>query len=87
MEFYFIFLLLVWLPCAFYSGATAKSKGHGGMEWGIGGLLFGPIALVAAAGLSDHKIQRYQRFLAEAAGYQNSSTPSDWKKQGDANTW
>ena len=87
MEFYFIFLFLVWLPCAFYSGATANSKGHGGMEWGIGGLLFGPVALVAAAGLSDHRVQRYQRFLAESAGYQNSSTPSDWKRKGDASTW
>ena len=50
-------LLFIWLPCAFYASHVAADKGHGKTgwwtEWFWGGLLFGPIALIAAAGLGD----------------------------------
>jgi hypothetical protein len=46
-------LLFIWLPCAFYSSHVAADKGHGKTGWFWGGLLFGPIALIAAAGLGD----------------------------------
>ena len=64
----FIALLLIWLACAFYTSATAEDKGHSGMDWAIGGLVFGPVALITAAGLSDHKQRRYIRLWAESQG-------------------
>ena len=40
-----------WLACAFLTGHVAASKGHDGGAWGLGGLLFGFVALIAAAGM------------------------------------
>lgn len=60
----FLLLLLVVVTSAAYSGAVASSKGHSGMSWTFGGLLFGPLALVAAAGLPDLKARNYLRDLA-----------------------
>ena len=51
-------LLLFWIPCGFYAAATAKDKGHDGLPWFFGGLFFGPVALIAAAGLGDRKLGR-----------------------------
>ena len=45
-----VVLLLVWLACGFYAGTTASDKGHPGGAWFVGGLLFGPIALIAGCG-------------------------------------
>ena len=56
--------LFVWLPCGFYASATADDKGHGWLSSFFGGLIFGPIALIAAAGLSDRKLRHYQKELA-----------------------
>ena len=60
---------MAWLPCGFFAGAVAEEKGHNGIAWFFGGFLFGPVGLIAAAGLSDRKLRRYQRFQAEALGY------------------
>ena len=68
-------LLFIWLPCAFYASHVAADKGHNGAAWFFGGFLFGPIALVAAAGLGDQKLRRYQRFQAEAQGFKGTSPP------------
>ena len=46
-------LLFIWLPCVFYASHIAADKGHNGAAWFFGGFLFGPIALVTAAGLGD----------------------------------
>lgn len=64
----FVVLLLFWLGCGFYAGTTSSDKGHSGGAWLVGGLLFGPIALIAAAGLGDLKQRRYLRLLAESQG-------------------
>ena len=77
-------LLFIWLPCAFYASHIAADKGHNGAAWFFGGFLFGPIALVAAAGLGDQKLRRYQRFQAEAQGFKgNITTANDasWKEE------
>ena len=65
-----VVLLLVWLACGFYAGTTAGDKDHHSWNWFLGGLFFGPIALIAAAGLSDRKQRRYIRLLAESQGVQ-----------------
>ena len=66
--------MLVWLPCGSFAGAIAEEKGHNLFAWFFGGLLFGPIGLIAAAGLSDRKLRRYQRFQAEALGYKEKGS-------------
>tara|TARA_B100000073_G_scaffold342240_1_gene344999 strand:- start:208 stop:483 length:276 start_codon:yes stop_codon:yes gene_type:complete len=66
---WFFLFLFVWLPCGFFAGAVAEEKGHNGIAWFFGGSVFGFIGLVSAAGLSDRKLRRYQRFQAEAQGY------------------
>ena len=71
---FLIGFFLVWIPCGFYAAVVAGDKGHGGFAWFFGGLIFGPMALVAAAGLGDRKLRRYQRFQAEAQGWQEKPT-------------
>lgn len=56
------------LACAFFTFALADSKGHDGTPWSVGGLLFGPLALLAAVGLPDLKSRKYLRLLAEHQG-------------------
>ena len=56
---------LLWIPCASFSGVIAHDKGHSGMAWFFGGLFFGPLGLVAVAALSDRKLRRYIRLMAE----------------------
>jgi hypothetical protein len=53
----FIFLLMC---CAVFVNAcftrtVAKAKGYEPVNWFMGGLFFGPVALIAAAGLPDRK--------------------------------
>jgi hypothetical protein len=67
MEF-FLVLLITAVVCSCYSNCLADSKGHNGGSWTIGGLLFGPLALVAAAGLPDLKQRKYLRLIAEQGG-------------------
>ena len=59
---------LLWIPCAFFSGVIADDKGHGGVAWFFGGLFLGPLGLVAVAALSDRKLRRYIRLMAENQG-------------------
>ena len=61
----FIVLLIVWLSAGFYSAEVANEKGYSGAAWFIGGLFFGFIALIAAAGLPDRKLRRYIRLIGE----------------------
>ena len=59
---------LLWIPCAFFSAVIADDKGHGGVAWFCGGLVMGPLGLVAVAALSDRKLRRYIRLMAENQG-------------------
>ena len=65
---FLIALLFLWIPCAIFCGTIAEDKGHGGIAWFWGGLLFGPIGLLAVAALSDRKLRRYIRLTAESQG-------------------
>ncbi|MCP9776214.1 hypothetical protein [Cyanobium sp. WAJ14-Wanaka] len=71
-----LLVLLLVLTCAAFSGRVAESKGHGGLSWGISGLVFGPLALLAAIGLSDLKTRKYLRLLAEHHGALDEKLPS-----------
>lgn len=64
----FSLLLLLGLVCAAYTGAVAKSNGQAEGHWFLGGLLLGPLALLAAVGLPDLKLRKYLRLLAEHQG-------------------
>ena len=49
--------------CGLFTGAVARSKGRNDGVWTLGGLLFGPIALLAAVGVTD--LQEERRLAAE----------------------
>ena len=56
--------LLIWIPCGIYSGVVAEEKGHGGIAWLWGGLIFGPMASISVVGLPDRKLRSYLKALA-----------------------
>lgn len=41
--------LFIWFCCALVCEAIAKSKGRSGLLWAVGGLLFGPFAILVIA--------------------------------------
>lgn len=50
-----LWLLLAWLACGFFSGHLAGEKNRCGLCWFLLGVAFGPLALIAAAGLPDNR--------------------------------
>lgn len=58
-------VFVMWTPCGVYAGVIAASKNHNWFPWSLGGFLFGPVALIATAGLPDRKLQRYVRAISE----------------------
>jgi hypothetical protein len=67
MEFFYVVLITA-VVCSCYASGIAGSNGHNVASWTIGGLLFGPLALVAVAGLPDLKQRKYLRLIAEQGG-------------------
>jgi hypothetical protein len=59
-----LLILVVALLCGEWCRILAVSKGWGS-TWFAAGLFFGPLGLIAAAGLPDLKLQRYLRAIAE----------------------
>ena len=57
-------VFLMWIPCGIYAGVIAASKNHNWFPWSLGGFLFGPVALIATAGLPDRKLHRYVRLIS-----------------------
>ena len=53
--------------CGCFTSHVAKNKGFDEGSWFFGGLLFGPLALIAAAGLPD-RLQSVADKSAEEAG-------------------
>ena len=64
----FLLLLFVWVPCGFFAAAIAGDKHHNSASWFFAGLLWGPIGLLAATGLSDRRQRRILRLMAELQG-------------------
>ena len=82
MEILLVILLAV--VCASFSSNVAYSKGHVAGSWFLGGLLFGPLALLAAVGLPDLKLRRYLRLLAEQQGAVEKEKTEDSPTDGES---
>ena len=65
-------LIFFWILCGLFASSIAGGKGHNGCMWFIGGILFGPLALLAAVGLNNIKSQRTQEDLLEETRRQNA---------------
>jgi len=46
---------VLWVACGGLSGALAGVKGFDKTTWFMAGLFFGPVGLIAAAGLPDRR--------------------------------
>ena len=49
--------VVAWVACAFFTVNVAASKNLSKFSWFIGALCFGPIALIAAAGMASKSPQ------------------------------
>ena len=61
----FFFILVIGVIAGFLASNIASDKGHDGSSWFFAGFLFGPLGLIAAAGLSDRKLRKYIRQIGE----------------------
>ena len=61
----FFLLIAIALITACLASSIAEDKGHSAVAWGLCGFLFGPLGLIAAAGLSDRKLRKYIRQIGE----------------------
>ena len=86
MDNLFIPVLLVAVVFGCFTNAVAESKGHYGTAWFFGGLVFGPIALLASLGLPDLRLRGYIRRIAEHQGAWDApqSPLQDWDKDPDS---
>ena len=72
-----LLLVLVFvIACGLLAMAIADENGHSGLNWFLAGVFLGPVGLIAAAGLGDRKLPRYQRFIAEG---QATKRRKSWK--------
>jgi len=69
------FLLVLGLAfvCAGLSGTIAFAKGWESSNWAIAGFFFGPLGLIAAAGLPDRRLRHYLFELSKQQGVASES--------------
>ena len=60
-----LIIIFGWIVTAIFCAIVAEDKKHSGAAWGCAGLLFGPIALIAAVGLSDRRQHQLLRRIAD----------------------
>ena len=65
-----VVVLVVHLISAGLSKTVAVQKARNSNRWAVAGFLFGPLGLIAAAGMPDRHQILYIRYLAEQQGYQ-----------------
>ena len=58
LDFLFGWGVFAWLACAVFAGYLGDTKGGWGLWWLFMGFLFGPISLIAAAGLPDKNLSK-----------------------------
>lgn len=63
--------------CAAVAGSVADAKNCSGFGWAVAGFLFGPLAVIGAAGLPDRKLRRTMRLIAEAQGIDVNGSESE----------
>jgi hypothetical protein len=71
----FIPLLVVATICALLCASVASAKDLSPV-WGLSGFLFGPLALIAVAGMPDRRQRMFLRFLAEKQGWLDQQASS-----------
>lgn len=69
-----IFLMALALAIPVFTATVAESKGYSAVLWFVGGLLFGPIALIAAVGMGPNRYpeiraRRGRRSSLKICGY------------------
>ena len=65
-----LMVLVSHLISAGLARTVAAQKARSSRNWSLAGLLFGPLGLLAGAGLPDRHQIVYLRYLAESQGYQ-----------------
>ena len=67
-------LLLLWfqLSAALLCYVVANDKDHPAVNWFLVGLFFGPIALIAVAGMGDRDLRRQIRLMVDKQGVDSS---------------
>ena len=65
MDFLFLPFFFIWIPTAFFTATVAANKDCYVIPWTIGGLFFGPVALISIAGMPDRRSRKYMRLIAE----------------------
>ena len=58
------------LISALLAKTISRQKARSSRNWFLAGLFFGPLGLIAAAGLTDRHQIVYLRYLAESHGYE-----------------
>ena len=65
-------LLFFWLftagSCALFTAFAPRDKGYNESNWGIGGFVFCPLALLAVAAMPDLRTRRLLRMIVESQG-------------------
>jgi hypothetical protein len=55
------FLIILWVLCGVFSAIVAFNKNHNGCMWGVAGVLFGPLALLAVGFMPASEAPGQQR--------------------------
>ena len=63
-----LLLIILGIISACLTRSVAESKGLNTEAWTIAGFILGPLALLAAAGCGDKRLQRMIRLIAEKQG-------------------
>jgi hypothetical protein len=63
-------LILFWIVSGVLASSIGSTKGWNGVSWFLAGCLFGPLGLIAAAGLPDRRLRIYLRHLAAEQGWE-----------------
>ena len=71
----FLAWLVLQLLCMCWAGEAAKQKGFKPFGWVLGGLIFGPFALLALCAMPDLKSQKFLKLMAEAQGIDVGALP------------
>lgn len=68
-----ILVVIVAIVGSAWLGFTvAEAKGLQSVSWALACILFGPIGLIALAGMPDRRLRAYMKYLAEEKGWESN---------------
>lgn len=82
-SFALLWTVFAWLACAFFCGHLAGEKNRGGFSWFCLGILFGPLALIAAAGLPDNRTGRVRGTFTDDGVNKDIDSVEDFSDETD----